>query len=134
MDSTDKQYFDARLQALSEQIRANQIATDSRFEQFNQTLDFTMKSTLNQYNLKQAEIEAYLQKASNEITKSQSEIVKWVAAISIASAALSITITATLVSQVVPKNPVPIIVYTQPAPPTALNTPAANGSKENNSH
>jgi hypothetical protein len=123
MDTADKDYLNARLQALSEQVRANQVATDARLDQFNQTLAFGLKSTLNEYSLKQAQIEASLQKFGSEITKSQSEIIKWVAGISIASAAFTISATVAVVTQYGPRNNGPIIVYAQPAPPaTPLKT------------
>ncbi|WP_432383052.1 hypothetical protein [Duganella sp. P38] len=119
MDTNDKDYIDARLQALSAQVRASEVATNARLEQFNQTLEFGLKSTIKEQSLMQAQVEATLERIARDVTRSQSEIIKWVAGISIASAAFSISATALLVTHLGPQNNAPIVVYAQPAPAAA---------------
>lgn len=131
METTDKDYIDAKLQAVIERLngdaRAHQLATDTRFVQLNQTLEAGLKSTQKENELQRAQTEAYLQKvvsevtrSQSEITKSQGELIKWVAGISIASAAITISATTLLVTQSTPKSPAPIVIYAQPAPPAAV--------------
>ncbi|MYM74849.1 hypothetical protein GTP55_21590 [Duganella sp. FT109W] len=130
METTDKDYIDAKLQAVIERLngdaRAHQLATDARFVQLNQTLEAGLKSTQKENELQRAQTEAYLQKvvsevtrSQSEITKSQGELIKWVAGISIASAAITISATTLLVTQSTPKGPAPIVIYAQPSPPAA---------------
>ncbi|MYN27304.1 hypothetical protein [Duganella levis] len=130
METTDKDYIDAKLQAVIERLngdaRAHQLATDTRFVQLNQTLEAGLKSTQKENELQRAQTEAYLQKvvsevtrSQSEITKSQGELIKWVAGISIASAAITISATTLLVTQSTPKSPAPIVIYAQPSPSAA---------------
>jgi len=136
METNDKDYIDAKLQAIIERLngdaRAHQIATDGRFVQFGQIMESGFASLRKDNEVHRAQTEAYLQKmmgevtkSQSEITKSQGEIIKWVAAICTASAAITISATTLLVTQSTPKNPAPIVIYSQPAPAA----PAPAGAK-----
>lgn len=142
METTDKDYIDAKLQAVIERLNgdahAHQLATDARFVQLNQTLEAGLKSAQKENELQRAQTEAYLQKvvsevtrSQSEITKSQGELIKWVAAIPIASAAITISATTLLVSQSTPKSPAPIVIYSQPSlPPAATEIDKPKGARK----
>lgn len=127
METNDKDYIDAKLQAVIERLngdaRAHQIATDARFVQVNQVMEAGFESQRKDNEIYWAQMEAYLQKMVSEVTKSQSEvtrsqgeIIKWVAAICTASAAITISATTLLVAQSAPRTPAPIVIYAPPTP------------------
>ena len=120
---TEQAYVDARLETVIEkmngEIRAQQISNNARFDKLEQALAFGFQSIRDEFHLKLAQNEAQLQKIANEVTKSQSGIIKWVVGAMLTSSALTISTVSFLLSQSAPRNNPPIVIYAQPAPPAA---------------
>ena len=80
METNDKDYIDAKLQAVIERLngeaRAHQIATDARFVQLNQIMEAGFKLLQKDNEIFGAKTEAYLQKVVGDVAKSQSEITR----------------------------------------------------------
>jgi hypothetical protein len=110
---TEKDYVDARLQAILERVsgetKAHQISTDARLDKLEQTLR-------EESNTKYAQLEANFHRGI-------SEVIKWTVGVVLASTAISVSAIAVLLLHAMPKptmqpTPTPIVIYPQPAPPT----------------
>jgi hypothetical protein len=116
---TEKDYIDAKLQAVIERLngeaKAHQIATDARLDKLNQTIDAGLKSVREESSTKYAQLEA-------SFHRGQSEVIKWVVGAILASTAVSVSTIAVLLVHSAPKPPAtapaPIVIYPQPTPPT----------------
>jgi hypothetical protein len=112
---TEKDYVDARLQAILERVsgetKAHQISTDARLDKLEQTLR-------EESNTKYAQLEANFHRGI-------SEVIKWTVGVVLTSTAISVSSIAVLLLHAmptIPPTPTPIVIFPQPAPP-ATATP-----------
>ena len=123
---TTKDYIDAKIEAaherMSGELKAHQIVFEARFDALEQTIAFEMKSVRDEVDLKFARNEAQLQKIASDMVKGQSEIIKWMVGLTLASSAFTISTVSYIVAQSQTKNNAPIVIYAQPAPPAPAKT------------
>lgn len=129
---TTKDYIDARLDTVNDDMKAHQLAMTAGFERLEQLIRSETRSVRDEVSVKLAQGEAQLQKLCGEIAKSQSEmakgqseIIKWVVGALFTSSALTISTVSLLLSQTPPKSSAPIVIYAQP--PAAAMPPPAPG-------
>ncbi len=120
---TEKDYIDAKLQAILERLngeaKAHQLSTDARLDKLDQTIDTGLKSVREEASTKYAQLEA-------SFHRGQSEVIKWVVGAILASTAVSVSTIAVLLLHSAPKAPptppTSIVIHPQPAAASATPT------------
>lgn len=131
--TTDKDYIDARLSAIS-------AATDARIELAAAKMDARFDANEARIDGRLASIEQLVSKKFAEfdatLHKSTADTVKWVAGTVMALGVIGISIMTFLFNNLTPKAsaspPAPIVIYSQPAPvvaPPSASQPAAPAAK-----
>lgn len=115
MDTTDKDYIDAKLQAVIERlngdIRVHQIATDARLDKIDRTIEHGLHAVREEFNTKLAQVET-------NFSRALSDAIKWMIGTMIALTMISITVTSVLFLHVAPKPATSLKV-----PPAAASSP-----------
>jgi hypothetical protein len=101
--TTDKDYIDAKLEATAARLEGAVRENEAQIKALEQSV--------------RADLAAQSAQLEANFHRTQSEIIKWVAATCIGSSALTIAAMSFMLSTYTPKSPAPIIVYAQPAPP-----------------
>lgn len=126
---TDKDYIDAKLQAVMEKIngdiRAHQLATDARLERIERKIEDGQESLRAEFNLKLAELESNLK---SDFQRTLIDVMKWMIGAMAGLTAISVTVSSVLFIRLAPKDDAPVMprvsAVSNPRP-----APAARGAQ-----
>lgn len=120
---TDKDYIDAKLQAVIERLngdqRPHQIATDARLDKLDKTIEYGLQAARDEFNARFTQIEATLEHGLHAVrdefnaklaqveanfSRALADAIKWMIGTMIALTMLSITVSSILFLHVAPKQ------------------------------
>lgn len=131
---TDKDYIDAKLQAVMEKmngdIRAHQITTDARLEKLETTFSLGMQTLESNFQhgleLLREEFNTRLAQMENNFHRTLIDVVKWMIGAMVGLTAISVTVTSVLFLRLAPKEE-PALKARTSAVSSPLPAPVARG-------